>query len=476
MGLNQIGKKAAVTLREPSLGPVFGMKGGATGGGRAKVYPTEDINLNFTGDIHAVTAAHNLIAASIDNYLFRRVDPLLDVRKIFWNRVMDMNDRALRNLVVGLGGKVNGFPRESGFGITASSEVMAILCLSESYPELKERLGKILLGLTVDDQPVFLNHLRISGAVAAILRDALKPNLVQTSEGTPAFVHGGPFANIAQGTCSVLSMKLALKISEFVVTEAGFGCDLGAEKFFDIVSQKSGLDPKAVVLVASVRALKLHGGVSKKELDKPNPEAMLRGFANLEKHLENVAKFKLPAVVAINRFPNDTTEEIETLRHAITEVGAQSAIVTSFEDGGKGAVDLAEKIVSAVDHANQFEPLYPLDSTVEEKINRVSQEIYGASGVDFSTEAKVDLKLIERLNLTQLPVCIAKTQYSLSDNPELLGKPQNFTIKVRNIGISSGAGFLVPFTGAIMLMPGLPKTPSAESIDIDENGKITGLL
>ncbi len=476
MGLNHIGQKAIVTLREPSLGPLFGMKGGATGAGKAAVHPIEDINMHFTGDIHAVTAAHNLIAAVVDNHIFRRKEPMLDPRRSVWNRVMDMNDRSLRNTIIGLGGKSDGFPRESAFEITASSEIMAILGLSESYTDLKDRISRIFLGYTFDNQPVFLKDLKICGAVAALLKDALKPNLVQTGEGTPAFVHGGPFANIAQGTCSVLSMKMALKLAPFVVTEAGFGFDLGAEKFFDIVARQAGLNPKVVVLVVTLRALKMHGGRSKEELFLQDFEAIQKGFPNLEKHLENIAKFKVPAIVAINRFSQDSEAEIKLVQELVKHQSVEAVVVDSYENGGAGAAELAERTIDLVKHSNHYHPLYELDLPIEQKIETVCREIYGSKAVEFTADASTDLKKIKKLGLEKLAVCIAKTQSSLSDNPDLLGRPRNFLITVRDVRISNGAGFIVPITGKILLMPGLPVNPIAESVDIDTNGKISGLF
>lgn len=476
MGLNRLGQKAIVTLREPSLGPLFGIKGGATGAGRAKVHPVEEINMHFTGDIHAVTSAHNLIGAIVDNHIFRRKEPQLDPRQSVWGRVIDMNDRSLRHIIIGLGGKSEGFPRESGFTITASSEIMAILCLSESYSELKERLGRLFLGFTFDNQPVYLKDLKICGAIAALLKDALKPNLVQTSEGTPAFVHGGPFANIAQGTCSILSMKLALKLAPLVVTEAGFGFDLGAEKFFDIVARQANLNPKVVVLVATVRALKMHGGIKKEQLTESNPTAVEDGLSNLEKHLENIAKFHVPAVVAINRFNTDTEAEIAVIKNYVENRGGSCAVVDSFEKGGAGAIELAEKVQTLANHKHHYTPLYSLETPLEEKIATICKQIYGSKAVEFTPDAQKDINTIKKLGLEHSPVCIAKTQSSLSDNPDLLGRPRNFLITVRKINISSGAGFLVPITGDILLMPGLPIKPIAENVDIDENGLITGLF
>lgn len=476
MGLNRIGKKSIVTLREPSLGPLFGMKGGATGGGKTQVHPIDDINMHFTGDLHAVTAAHNLISAVVDNHLFRQKEPRLDPRQVIWNRVMDMNDRSLREIVIGLGGKRNGFPRETSFSITASSEVMAILGLAESYSDLKERIENIFLGYTYANEPVYLKELRITGAVAALLKDALKPNLVQTSDGTPAFVHGGPFANIAQGTCSVLSMKMALKLSDYVITEAGFGFDLGAEKFFDIVARKSGLNPKAVVLVATIRALKMHGGKNIKELNDSDPAAVKRGIPNLLKHIQNICHFGVPAVVAINKFGSDTEEEISTLQRILDNRGIEHAVIDSAGRGSIGAVDLAEKVVEISRHNNHYKPLYTVESTLEEKVEKVCKDIYGSHAVDFTKDARKAIRNINKLGLDNLPVCIAKTQKSLSDNPALLGRPKDFLITVRDVQISSGAGFLVPITGDMLLMPGLPKVPAAEHVDIDDDGNISGMF
>ena len=476
MALNRMGKKSIVTLREPSLGPLFGMKGGATGGGYAQVLPMEDINLHFTGDMHAVTTAHNLISAVVDNHIFRRKEPLIDPRRIMWNRVMDMNDRALRNMVIGLGGRKNGVPRETSFQITASSEIMAILCLAESYPELKDMISNILIGLTYSGEPVYVKDLKVEGAVTALLKDAIKPNLVQTTENTPAFVHGGPFANIAQGTCSVLSMKLALALSDFVVTEAGFGFDLGAEKFFDIVARKSGLKPRVVVLVATVRALKMHGGKDIKEITEPDPDAVEKGLPNLEKHIENIKKFGLPPVVAINRFPSDTREELNVIKAFCSSKGVDVSISEVHSKGGEGAIELAEMVSEEVKKQREYTPLYSLELPVKEKIEVVSREIYGSKAVDFTRDGKTDLKLIKKLGLENLPVCIAKTQKSLSDNPKLLGRPKDFLVTVRRITISSGAGFLVPITGDILLMPGLPHKPVAETVDIDNQGNIKGLF
>ncbi|HQO74602.1 MAG TPA: formate--tetrahydrofolate ligase [Candidatus Marinimicrobia bacterium] len=476
MGLNRIGKRAIVTLREPSLGPLFGMKGGATGAGKAKVLPVEEINIHFTGDIHAVTAAHNLIAACLDNHIFRRKEPIIDPRRVTLPRVMDMNDRALRNIIVGLGGKSNGIPRETGFIITAASEIMAILCLVKSYSEMQEKLNRIILGYTYDSEPVCLGDLKITGAVASLLKEPLKPNLVQTSEGTPAFVHGGPFANIAQGTCSIMSMKMAAGLADFVVTEAGFGFDLGGEKFFDIVCRMNGLNPQAVVLVATIRALKMHGGKSKSELDIPDLEAIRKGFENLEKHLENLAFFGIPGIVALNRFATDTEAEISLLNELVASKGYPFAVVDSFAKGSAGAIELAEKVAEIVQSERHYTPLYELNTPVIEKINTVCQKIYGAEEVEYTPEARADLQQIKNLGLENLPICIAKTQNSLSDNPNLIGRPRNYTLTVRQIGISAGAGFLVPVTGNILLMPGLPTKPVAENVTIDDDGNISGLF
>ncbi|HIE05971.1 MAG TPA: formate--tetrahydrofolate ligase [bacterium (Candidatus Stahlbacteria)] len=476
LALNKLGNKTIVTLREPSLGPLFGMKGGATGGGRAQVLPMDDINLHFTGDIHAVTTAHNLIAAVIENHIFRRKEPDLDIRQVEWSRVLDINDRSLRDMVIGLGGRKHGFPRESFFQISASSEIMAILCLAESFADLKRRVSNIFIGCSCSGDPVYLRDLKVAGAAAALLKDALRPNLVQTTEATPAFVHGGPFANIAQGTCSVISMKLALSLADFVVTEAGFGFDLGAEKFFDIVARKAGLNPKAVVLVATVRALKMHGGKSLKELNRPDPESVSQGLTNLGKHLENIAKFKIPPVVAINKFADDTDEEIALIKAFTKARGVEAVVADVHKKGGEGALGLAEIVARLAEHDNRFQPLYSLDLPVDEKIMTVASEIYGAEAIDLKKKAKQDLKMIKDLGLEQLPVCIAKTHRSLSDNPKLLGRPKDFLVTVREIRISSGAGFLVPITGNVLQMPGLPREPVAETVDIDDDGKITGLF
>ena len=477
-GLNKIGKKTTVVLREPSLGPVFGIKGGATGGGYSQVLPMEDINLHFTGDFSAIEKAHNLLAALIDNNLQSKTNKLgIDPRTVLWKRVMDMNDRALRRAVIGLGGTGSGVPRETGFDITAASEIMAILCLSENRADLKERLGNIFVGFTYDKQPIYARDLNAQGAMAALLKDAIKPNLVQTLEGNPAIIHGGPFANIAQGTNTVIATKMGMSLSEYVVTEAGFGCDLGAEKFLDIKCQSAGISPKAVVLVATVRALKYHGGVSLKELNENNAEAVAIGCANLEKHLENVGQFGLQAVVAINRFTNDSDEEIQAIQDACQRLGVEAVIAEVWAKGGEGAIELATAVAKIVDEKEeQFTPIYKWESAVEDKIQAVATKIYGAKGVEYTLQAKRDLRRIKQLGLEALPVCIAKTQKSLSDNAKLLGRPTDFVITVREIEIAAGAGFLVPITGNIMRMPGLPSIPAAEKIDIDEQGNITGLF
>ncbi len=476
LGLNKLGKSSIVTLREPSLGPLFGRKGGATGGGYAQVLPMEEINMHFTGDMRAVEAAHNLIAAVLDNHIYQRKEPRLDPRRTKWFRVMDMNDRSLRDIVIGLGGRIHGIPRESFFQITASSEIMAILCLAENYQELKEMLSNILLGFTYDEKPVYLKDLKIEGAATALLKDALKPNLVQTTEGTPALVHGGPFANIAQGTCSVLSMKFGSKLCEYVVTEAGFGFDLGAEKFFDIVARKSGLKPQVVVLVATTRALKNHGGKELKDIEKPDAKAVRNGLPNLEKHLENIKKFGIPAIVAINKFAKDTAEEIEVIKEFASSKNIESSVVEVHQKGGEGGVDLAKKVIKRTSQKRKFKPLYSLNESIEKKIKTVTSEIYGAAAVEFTKEGKSDLKLVKKLGLEKLPICIAKTQKSLSDDPKLLCRPEDFIVTVKRIEISRGARFLIPITGDILLMPGLPKNPAAENIDIDEEGNITGLF
>ena len=476
--LNRIGKQSTVVLREPSLGPVFGIKGGATGGGYSQVLPMEDINLHFTGDFSAIEKAHNLLAAMIDNNIQSKSRSLnLDPRTISWKRVMDMNDRSLRNIVLGLGGTASGIPRETGFDITAASEVMAILCLSNDIQDLKTRLGNIFIGYTFDKKPVFASDLKANGAMAALLKDAIKPNLVQTIEGTPAFVHGGPFANIAQGTNTIIATKTSLALSEYTVTEAGFGFDLGAEKFLDIKCRVGGIAPNAVVLVATVRALKYHGGMSLKDLKTPNVEALKRGIVNLQKHIEGINLFHLAPIVAINRFTSDSQEELDFIKGYCRDAGVPVSVANVWEQGGAGATELAGIVVeNAARCCPLFKPLYELEDSVINKIEKIARNIYGAEAVDYTAKAKANLQRIHDLGLEGLAVCIAKTQKSLSDNPELLGRPKDFIVTVREIEIAAGAGFLIPITGEIMRMPGLPETPAAENIDIDEDGNIIGLF
>ncbi len=477
-GLNRIGKQTTVVLREPSLGPVFGIKGGATGGGYSQVLPMEDINLHFTGDFSAIEKAHNLLSALIDNNIQNKTYSLgIDPRTVTWKRVLDMNDRSLRNIVVGLGGTGSGVPRETGFDITAASEIMAILCLSNDLADLKKRLGNIFVGFTYDKKPIYARDLKGHGAMTALLKDAIKPNLVQTIEGYPAIIHGGPFANIAQGTNSVIATRMGMTLSDFVVTEAGFGADLGAEKFLDIKCQSAGLSPKVVVLVATVRALKYHGGAGLDGLNEATPTAVQKGLPNLEKHLENVQGFNIQPVVAINKFLSDTDEEIAIIQNRCKELGIKAVISNVWGEGGAGAEDLAKAVVEMAEKSEgKFTPTYDWAMPVEDKINAVATKIYGASAVEYAPRAKANMRRITRLGLDHLPICIAKTQKSLSDNPKLLGRPTDFTITVREIEIAAGAGFLVPITGAIMRMPGLPGKPSAELIDIDNEGNITGLF
>jgi len=477
-GMNRLGKQTTVVLREPSLGPVFGIKGGATGGGYSQVLPMEDINLHFTGDFAAVEKAHNLLSALIDNNLQARARNLgLDPRSILWKRVMDMNDRSLRHITAGLGGSSMGVPRETGFDITAASEIMAILCLSDDLVNLKERMGNILVGFTWDKQPVFARDLHAQGAMAALMKDAIQPNLVQTLEGTPAIIHGGPFANIAQGTNSVIATRMGLSLSDYVVTEAGFGADLGAEKFFDIKCGYAGLSPRTVVLVATIRALKYHGGASLKHLTDPDVTAVVRGLPNMEKHLENIARFGVPAVVAINRFPTDTDAEVQAVKDHCRSLGIRAETVTAWADGGAGAEAIASAVLEAIPQSTgTFRPVYDWKAPVKEKIESIATTIYGADGVDYTPAAQTAISRIERIGLSALPVCMAKTQKSLSDNPDLLGRPKGFRITVRDIEIAAGAGFLVPITGEMMRMPGLPATPAAEHIDINAEGEISGLF
>jgi len=476
--LNQVGKKTTVVLREPSLGPVFGIKGGATGGGYSQVLPMEDINLHFTGDFSAIEKAHNLLAAVIDNNIQSRTNGLgLDARTISWKRVVDMNDRSLRRIIVGLGGTTSGVPRESGFDITAASEIMAILCLAADIHDLKIRLGNIFVGYTHRREPIFARDLKAEGAMAALLKDAIKPNLVQTIEGNPAIIHGGPFANIAQGTNSVIATRMGMTFSDYTVTEAGFGFDLGAEKFFDIKCQSAGLSPKAVVLTTTIRALKYHGGADLKSLTTPDTTALEKGLPNLEKHLENIRQFNVTPVIAINRFTSDSDDEIQLIKEKAASLGVECAVADLWAKGGAGAIELAEKVI-AVAESNPpvFDPLYDWSWDVKKKIETLATKIYGAEHVDYAPQAKKDLKKIAELGLEQMPVCIAKTQKSLSDNPALLGRPKDFIITVREIEIASGAGFLIPITGNIMRMPGLPAHPASENISIDNNGNITGLM
>lgn len=477
-GLNRIGKKTTVVLREPSLGPVFGIKGGAAGGGYAQVGPMEDINLHFTGDFPAIEKANNLLAALIDNNIQSKSASLnIDARTVHWKRVMDMNDRALRHIIVGLGGTSSGVPRETGFDITAASEIMAILCLSENFDDLKKRIGNIFVGFTHSKTPVFARDLKAEGAMAALLKDAVKPNLVQTLEGNPAILHGGPFANIAQGTNSVLATKMGLSLSDYVVTEAGFGFDLGAEKFLDIKCVSAGLKPDLAVLVATVRALKYHGGVQFSDIKEPNAVAVAAGIVNLEKHIENILKFNICPVIAVNRFSEDSDEEIEVILERCKQLGVNAAVADVHSRGGKGAEELARVVVEVANACkSNFKPLYDWNWGIEKKISTIATEIYGASAIDYTAQAKADLQKIEDLNLAKLPVCIAKTQKSLSDNPLLLGRPENFVVTVREIEIAAGAGFIIPITGNIMRMPGLPSVPAAENIDIDADGRINGLF
>ena len=475
--MQKIGKNAIIALREPSMGPVFGVKGGAAGGGYAQVVPMEDINLHFTGDMHALTAANNLLCAMLDNHLQQGNALRIDPRRVLLKRCLDMNDRALRNVVVGLGGKVNGVPREDGFMITVASEVMAILCLAADMEDLKERLGRMLVAYTYDGKPVYARDLNAVGAMAALLRDAIKPNLVQTLENTPALMHGGPFANIAHGCNSVTATKMALKLADYCITEAGFGADLGAEKFLDIKCRVAGLKPACVVLVATIRALKYNGGVAKTDLGEENVEALEKGIVNLKTHLENMRKYGVPVVVAINRFHTDTDAEIAVVERVCKEMGAPVSLTEVFAKGGEGGADLAQKVCRTIDEQpSAYHPLYDTALTIPEKIETIAKEIYRADGVTFTAAAKKSIAEIEALGEDKLPVCIAKTQYSLSDNPALLGKPEGFTLTVREVRLSAGAGFVVALTGDIMTMPGLPKVPAAENIDVDENGMISGLF
>lgn len=476
-GLAKLGKKVIVALREPSLGPCMGIKGGAAGGGYSQVVPMEDINLHFTGDFHAITSAHMLLAAMLDNHIQQGNALNIDPRRIAWKRVVDMNDRELRNIVVGLGGKAHGVPRQDGFDITVASEVMAILCLASSLHDLKERLAKIIVAYDYNGNPVTAGQIKAQGAMVALLKDAIKPNLVQTLENVPAIIHGGPFANIAHGCNSVMATQTGLKLADYTITEAGFGADLGAEKFFDIKCRYAGLKPDAAVIVATVRALKMHGGVPKTELKTPNVEAVKKGLVNLEKHIENVKKFGVPCVVAINIFAQDTAEELEAVREHCAKHGVNVALSDVFAKGGEGGIDLAKEVIALADNGeSKFAPIYPLDMSLKGKIETIAKEIYGADGVNYTKEADKALKEFEELGYGNLPICMAKTQYSFSDDPALLGRPSGFKITIRNCRIAAGAGFIVVLTGDVMTMPGLPKVPAAEKIDVTDDGVISGLF
>ncbi len=476
-GLAKLGKKVIVALREPSLGPCMGIKGGAAGGGYSQVVPMEDINLHFTGDFHAITSAHMLLAAMLDNHIQQGNALNIDPRRIAWKRVVDMNDRELRNIVVGLGGKAHGVPRQDGFDITVASEVMAILCLASSLHDLKERLAKIIVAYDYNGNPVTAGQIKAQGAMAALLKDAVKPNLVQTLENVPAIIHGGPFANIAHGCNSVMATQTGMKLADYTITEAGFGADLGAEKFFDIKCRYAGLKPDATVIVATVRALKMHGGVPKIDLKTPNVEAVKKGLVNLEKHIENVKKFGVPCVVAINIFAQDTAEELEAVREHCAKHGVNVALSDVFAKGGEGGIDLAKEVIALADSGeSKFAPIYPLDMSLKGKIETIAKEIYGADGVNYTKEADKALKEFEELGYGNLPICMAKTQYSFSDDPALLGRPSGFKITIRNCRIAAGAGFIVVLTGDVMTMPGLPKVPAAEKIDVSDDGVISGLF
>jgi len=474
--LHKLGKKTAIALREPSLGPCFGMKGGAAGGGYAQVVPMEDINLHFTGDFHAITSAHNLLAAVIDNHIQQGNALDLDVRRITWKRVVDLNDRALRNIICGLGGKAHGVPRETGFDITVASEMMAILCLTSDLEDMKKRLGNIIIGYTRSGRPVRAEELNVTGALTLLFKDAIKPNLVQTLEGTPALIHGGPFANIAHGCNSVMATKYALKMADYTVTEAGFGADLGAEKFLDIKCRFTGFKPDAVVIVATIRALKMHGGLAKTELATENIEALKKGMTNLAKHIENIQKFGLPIVVAINAFPTDTENELQELKALCESMGASVSISEAWAKGGEGAIDLAQKVIEATEKPSNFQYMYDVNDSIKDKINAIATKIYGADGVNYTPAVEKTIAEFEAEGLDKMPICMAKTQYSLSDDQFKLGAPTGFKITVRELRISAGAGFIVALTGNILTMPGLPKKPAAENMDIDINGKITGLF
>lgn len=475
--LSRMGKKCVLALREPSLGPVMGIKGGAAGGGYSQVVPMEDINLHFTGDMHAITAANNLLSAMIDNHIHQGNELDIDVNNIVWKRVLDMNDRALRSVVVGLGAKANGVPREDGFMITVASEVMAILCLAEDLEDLKKRFGEIIIGYNRSGQPVMASDLKAQGAMAALMKDAIKPNLVQTLEHTPVFIHGGPFANIAHGCNSIRATKLAMKLGDYAITEAGFGADLGAEKFMDIKCRAAGISPDAVVIVATVRALKYNGGVAKADLKEENVDALKKGIVNLEKHIENMKSYGVPVVVAINRFDTDTEAELNAIKERCAALGAKCAMSEVFAKGGEGGIELAEMVIDSIEsEKSNFAPAYDVNDSIKDKINTIVTKIYGGSGVTYSAKAERQIREIESLGLDKKPVCMAKTQYSLSDNARLLGRPEDFTVTVNTVRLSNGAGFIVVETGNIMVMPGLPKVPAANNIDIDANAKITGLF
>lgn len=477
MALNKLGKKAISALREPSLGPSFGVKGGAAGGGYAQVVPMADINLHFTGDFHAITSANNLISAMLDNHIHQGNEQGIDARRVVWKRCVDLNDRALRNVIVGLGGKPNGYPREDGFDITVASEIMAILCLSTSLENFKERVSRVIIAYRRDGSPVYVKDINAQGAVTLLMKDAIMPNLVQTLENTPALIHGGPFANIAHGCNSIMATKLGMKLADYTVTEAGFGADLGAEKFLDIKCRFGELKPSAAVIVATIRALKHHGGAKKEDYDKEDLQALEKGFANLEKHIENIKKFGLPPVVAINRFPSDTENEIKFMEDKLAAMGVECALTEVFTKGGDGALELAKKVVKVCDEDKaDFKPLYDVNLSIKEKLEIIAKEVYGADGVEFTVPATKNIKNLEKLGLDKMPICVAKTQYSLSDNPDLLARPEGFKIVVREVKVSNGAGFLIALTGSIMTMPGLPKVPAADKIDILPSGEIVGLF
>jgi formate--tetrahydrofolate ligase len=474
--LRRLGKKVVIALREPSLGPCFGLKGGAAGGGYAQVVPMEDINLHFTGDIHAITTAHNLLAAIIDNHIHQGNELNIDPRRITWRRVMDLNERALRQIITGLGGKANGVPREAGFDITVASEMMAILCLAKDLDDMKQRINRIIVGYTYDNRPVTVAELKVAGALTLLFKDAIKPNLVQTLENTPALVHGGPFANIAHGCNSIMATKMGLKLGDIVVTEAGFGADLGAEKFLDIKCRFAGFKPDAVVIVATVRALKMHGGIAKNALTTENLTALKQGMDNLIKHIENIAKFHLPVVVAVNAFPTDTKAELDLLANECKKLGAQVSVSNVWADGGAGGIDLAHKVLEACNKPNDFQFIYDVTQSIKAKITAIAQEIYGAKNVNFTPQVEKTIAELTKLGFDQTPICMAKTQYSLSDDKDKLGRPTDFTITVREVRVAAGAGFLVALTGNIMTMPGLPKHPAAEGMDILNDGTIVGLF